>query len=84
MAKHGEYAMLLAAVNAALVRAMDDGDLHQYDGNWLHQSPLEHSRHAFDHVCALLNGDGDIAQHLDHAITRLIMLKIIREEPHGH
>lgn len=79
MAKHGEYAILIATVNAAIVRAMDDGDTRGYDGQWLHQSPLEHSRHAFEHLCGFLNGEGDLDEHLDHAICRLIMLKIVRD-----
>jgi len=84
MAKHSEHAMLIAAVNAALVRAMDDGDAHNYNGLWLDQSPLEHIRHAYTHICELLNGEGDPDENLDHAICRLVMLKIVRDGIGGH
>jgi len=84
MARHGEYAMLIAATNASLVRSLDDGDLKSYDGNWLHQSPLEHMRHAFEHICEMLNNGDDTGEHLDHALTRLAMLKIIRDGAHSH
>ena len=82
MANHGEYAMLIAAANAALVRSLDDGDKRAYNGIWLEQAPMDHYRHACEHVAQIILSDQTdvIDEHLDHAICRLIMLKIVRDE----
>lgn len=82
MAHHGEYAMLIAAANAALVRSLDDGDKRCYNGIWLEQSPTEHYRHACEHVAQIIMSDQNdiVDEQIDHAICRLIMLKIVRDE----
>ncbi len=79
MAQHGEYAMLIAAANAALVRAMDDGDASGYDALWLKQPASEHLKHAYDHVDAIVIDGDPTGEQLDHAICRLVMRKIVLE-----
>lgn len=82
MAHHGEYAMLIAAANAALCRAQDDGDAHGYAGDWLKQGPMEHYRHLCEHVAQVIMSaeTAVIDEQIDHAICRLIMLKIVRDD----
>jgi hypothetical protein len=78
-----QYDPALGAV-LAVNKTMDEFD-RQYGSRWVAQSPINHTKHAVDHVLNIQNylisqPDGyyakvyDLREEVEHAITRLGML----------
>ena len=74
MAHHSELAQFISAAIVALDRSFADGDYAKYNRNWEDQSETIHWRHERDHLELGILEESD----LDHAIFRLLAIKVLR------
>lgn len=75
------YTKLAQLAYDTVLQTMVDGEKTHPDNDWQNVDIMEHFRHALDHLASWELEEND-EPHLDHAITRLVIIKCLEEYCH--